>query len=189
MTTQFHRVLALSFVVASWGAAAPAPKEAAKCAVRTDNDVDPKISVVYEGKAYGFCSEECRKKFSQDRADSLYQKVGGAKAVGAVIDLFYKKILADDRVNHFFDDVSMSRQIAKQKAFVSAALGSPEPWTGRDMRKAHKHLKLTEKEFGIIATHLQNSLKELGVKKDHIAKIMTVVGSVKGEVLNQPKKK
>lgn len=185
MTNPLPNAVFLSLVLSSWSAAEPASDKAAKCVIRADNDADPKISVVYEEKTYAFCSEECRKKFSKDRADSLYQQVGGAKAVGAVIDLFYKKIMADDRVNHHFDDTHMPTQIAKQKAFVSAALGSPVPWTGRSMRKAHKHLKLTEKDFGIIASHLQNSLQELKVKKEHIAQIMAVVGSVKGEVLNQ----
>ena len=60
------------------------------------------------------------------------------------MDLFYTKVLADKRVNFFFEDVSMKRQHNKQKQFLSAALGSPVPYTGMDMRKGHKHLDLTE---------------------------------------------
>ena len=45
----------------------------------------------------------------------------------------------------------------------AAAFGGPKPWTGKDMRKAHKHLDLTEKDFNVIAEHLQAALKELKV--------------------------
>ena len=48
---------------------------------------------------------------------SLYEQLGGAPAVDAAVDVFYRKVLSDDRVSRFFDDVDMDRQIAKQKSF------------------------------------------------------------------------
>ena len=41
---------------------------------------------------------------------SLYEKIGGAAAVNAAVDLFYTKVLADDRIKHYFDGVDMDRQ-------------------------------------------------------------------------------
>ena len=38
-------------------------------------------------------------------------------ALDAAVDVFYRKVLTDDRISHFFDDVDMDRQIAKQKSF------------------------------------------------------------------------
>ena len=48
---------------------------------------------------------------------TLFEQIGGPKAMDAAVDLFYRKVLADDRISHFFDDVDMDRQIAKQKSF------------------------------------------------------------------------
>ena len=36
-------------------------------------------------------------------------------AFTAAVDEFYRRMLSDDRVAHFFDDVDMEGQIAKQK--------------------------------------------------------------------------
>jgi len=85
---------------------------------------------------------------------SLYDRIGGQAAIDAAVDLFYTKVLADERVNHFFDDVNMNKQHNKQKQFLGAVLGGPVPYEGRDMRTAHKSLELTEADFGAIAGHL-----------------------------------
>ena len=31
---------------------------------------------------------------------TLYEKIGGEKAIDAAVDLFYRKVLADDRISH-----------------------------------------------------------------------------------------
>lgn len=45
---------------------------------------------------------------------TLYERIGGEGAVDAAVDIFYRKVLSDDRVNGFFGDVDMDGQIAKQ---------------------------------------------------------------------------
>lgn len=52
---------------------------------------------------------------------SLYEQIGGQPAVKAAVDLFYRKVLTDDRISEFFDGVDMDRQIAKQKGFLTMA--------------------------------------------------------------------
>ena len=39
---------------------------------------------------------------------SLYERIGGEKAVSAAVGVFYEKVLADDRVNHFFTNMDMA---------------------------------------------------------------------------------
>ena len=41
---------------------------------------------------------------------SLFEKIGGRDAVNAAVDLFYKKVLADDRINGFFEGIDMDAQ-------------------------------------------------------------------------------
>jgi YHS domain-containing protein len=36
------------------------------CAVDHDNEVDPKVTVVYKGKVIGFCCKDCIKDFEKD---------------------------------------------------------------------------------------------------------------------------
>ncbi len=151
----------------------------------TGQPAKPEFNVDYEGVTYGFCSEANRKKFQEERAASLYQRIGGKAALHAAVDLFYVKVLADERVNHFFEDVNMKTQNRKQKEFLAFALGAPTPWTGKDMRKAHENLDLREADFAAIAENLQATLTELKLDEKIIGEIMTVVASTKKDVLNQ----
>ena len=115
---------------------------------------------------------------------SVYEKIGGADAVNAAVDIFYRKVLSDDLVSHFFDDVDMDRQIGKQKAFLTMAFGGPHHYTGKDMREAHKHMHLKEEHFNAIAGHLQSTLEELKVAPELIAEAMTIAASTHDDVLN-----
>ena len=116
---------------------------------------------------------------------SIYDKIGGDAAVDAAVDIFYKKVLADDRISHFFDSVDMSGQIQKQKAFLTYAFGGPNNYTGKDMREAHKHMDLTEEHFGAVAQNLVGTLEELKVPQEIIDEIVAVALSVKDDVLNR----
>ena len=75
-------------------------------------------------------------------------------AINAAVDIFYEKVLADDRVKQFFDDVDMPGQIGKQRIFLAYAFGGPVKHTGKDLRSAHSHLNLSEEHFVAIAENL-----------------------------------
>ncbi|MEO1837505.1 MAG: group 1 truncated hemoglobin [Akkermansiaceae bacterium] len=156
----------------------------------TGKAVLPNCTTQYEGKTYAFCSGKCRTKFVADRASSIYQRIGGKAAIGAAVDLFYTKVLADKTVSDFFEGVNMKKQARKQKEFFSAALGGPEPWKGKGMKKAHKDMGVTEAHFNAIAGHLKGSLEELKVKKELIDEVLAVVGTTKGDIVesDEPKK-
>lgn len=116
---------------------------------------------------------------------SIFDKLGGAPAIDAAVDIFYRKVLADDRISHFFDTIDMDNQHAKQKAFLTMAFGGPNNYTGKDMRNAHKHMHLTEVHFNAVAECLVGTLKELNVSEDDINAVVKVALSVKDDVLNK----
>jgi hemoglobin len=116
---------------------------------------------------------------------SVYEQIGGAAAMDAAVDIFYRRVLGDPVISHFFDTVDMDRQAAKQKAFLTMAFGGPNKYTGQDMRNAHKHLKLTEEHFNAVAGHLQGTLEELKVPQNLIDDVMKIAASTKNDVLNR----
>lgn len=150
--------------------------------------VDPAITAEYEGLKWSFAKEACKTKWLKAREDSLYQKLGGKAAIDAVVDAFYVKVLADKRVKDFFADVSMDKQRRKQKDFLSFAFGGPLPWTGKDMRKAHEGMGLTEEHFNAIAENLVGTLKDFKVKQELIDQVVAIAVSTKDDVLGRPKK-
>jgi len=119
---------------------------------------------------------------------SLYEKLGGAPALDAAVDIFYRKVLSDDRINRFFDDVDMDRQAAKQKAFLTMVTGGPANYTGKDMRAAHAHLVvkgLDDSHFDAVVENLAGTLKELGVSDGDIADVGALANSVRDDVLGR----
>ena len=116
---------------------------------------------------------------------NLYERLGGEAAVNAAVDIFYRKVLADDRISHFFENVDMDTQAAKQKAFLTMAFGGPNSYTGKDMREGHKGMNLNEGHYNAVVENLAATLTELGVSAEDIAEVAAVAGTVKDDVLNR----
>lgn len=146
---------------------------------------DPSITVVYEDRTYAFANDECRTKWNEARKNSLYQKLGGKPAIDAAVEAFYVKVLADKRINEYFANINMGKQRRKQKEFLSAAFGGPIPWQGKDLRRAHTDLELTDVHFNAVAENLQTTLEDLKVPKDLIDQVMAIAASTRPAVLNR----
>ena len=117
---------------------------------------------------------------------SLFDRIGGAPAVTAAAELFYRKVLADPTLSSYFDDVDLDRQVAKQAAFLTMALGGPAAYTGRDLRTAHAPLPgLTDRHVDLVIGYLAQTLSELGVAAADVAAACEVAASVRDDILNR----
>eukprot|EP01016_Furgasonia_blochmanni_P006030 TRINITY_DN1239_c0_g1_i1.p1 TRINITY_DN1239_c0_g1~~TRINITY_DN1239_c0_g1_i1.p1 ORF type:complete len:132 (+),score=42.31 TRINITY_DN1239_c0_g1_i1:233-628(+) len=116
---------------------------------------------------------------------TLFEAIGGEAAVNAAVDLFYEKVLADDRVKGFFAKTDMTKQREHQKRFLTFAFGGPNRYSGRTMRAAHKDLPLADDHFNAIAELLAATLRDLKVSEDLIAKVLALVETTRTEVLNR----
>ena len=118
---------------------------------------------------------------------TLFERIGGEGAVNAAVDLFYRKVLADNTLAPYFETVNMDEQRAKQKSFLTVAFGGPNNYTGKDLRAAHAgsvEKGMNESHFGAVAGHLQATLEELKVPAPLIDEVMAIAGSTKNDVLN-----
>ena len=119
---------------------------------------------------------------------TLFEQIGGEPAMNAAVDLFYRKVLSDDRISAFFDGVDMTQQAAKQKAFLSFVCGGPVAYTGKDMRSAHAALVkrgLSDVHFDAVVEHLGATLKELGVAAPLIAQVAAIAAGARADVLGR----
>ena len=118
----------------------------------------------------------------------LFEQLGGAAAVNAAVDIFYRKVLADDRVSRFFEGVDMDKQAAKQKAFLTMAFGGPHNYSGKDMRTGHAHLVqmgMNDSHVDAIIELLGGTLKELGVADGLISQVAAIAESTRNDVLGR----
>ncbi|MAR90125.1 MAG: group 1 truncated hemoglobin [Pseudomonadota bacterium] len=120
---------------------------------------------------------------------TVYEKIGGEPAVDAAVELFYKKVLADDRINHFFEGVDMDKQHRMQKGFLIFAFGGPNNYSGKGMAAAHRRLVeekgLNDSHFDAVMEDLGATLKELNVPDELIAEAAGIAESVRDAVLNR----
>lgn len=121
-------------------------------------------------------------------AGSLYQQLDGAPAVNAAVDIFYRKVLQDDRIDRFFQRVNMEAQVAKQRALPTMAFGGPNNYTGADMRTAHARLVangLNDSHVDAVVENLKAILQELKVPGYLIPQVIDIAESVRDDVLGR----
>ena len=117
---------------------------------------------------------------------TLYERLGGEPAVDAAVDIFYRKVLEDERISDYFDGVDMAEQAKKQKAFLTMVFGGPNNYSGKDLRSAHAKLpNLDDSHLDAVIENLGGTLAELGVAESDIAEVAGIANSVRNDVLNR----
>ncbi|RKP20228.1 putative Cyanoglobin, partial [Rozella allomycis CSF55] len=96
---------------------------------------------------------------------NLYDEIGGEKAIDAVVELFYTKLLKVDTMIPIFANTDMNKQRRMQKSFLNHVLGG-KPYNGKSMKAAHARLKLTDAHFDTVIRTLGEAMKEL--KRPHV---------------------
>ncbi len=118
----------------------------------------------------------------------LYEELGGEAAVNAAVDIFYRKVLKDNRISRFFTGVDMAKQAAKQKSFLTMAFGGPNNYTGLDMRTAHARWVKeghNDSHFNAVVEDLGATLKELKVPDNLIAQVAAIAETTRNDVLGR----
>ncbi len=120
--------------------------------------------------------------------NSLYERIGGDSAIRATVIKMYDKILSDEELAPFFDEIDVNKLRLSQSAFVTYAFGGPNNYSGAGMRAVHKNAVqkgLNDHHFDLVAKHLAAAMRELNVAEDLIKEAMSIVGSTRKDVLNQ----
>lgn len=124
----------------------------------------------------------------KEKKKTLYERLGGEAAVNLAVDVFYKKVLADPRINYFFKDTNMASQHLKQKGFMTMAFGGPvSAYKGKSMDAAHRRLVkdmgMNDSHFDAVAENLNNTLREINVPDDLRGEVMSAVGGLREQVM------
>ncbi len=114
---------------------------------------------------------------------SIYDRIGGAGAVRAAVDDFYARVLADPRLAPFFSGTDLNRLKAHQRAFIAAAIGGPEVFSGRDMAAAHAGLGIADADFDAVVGHLAGTLSGLGVPADITGQIGSALAPLRPDIV------
>lgn len=119
---------------------------------------------------------------------TLFERIGGEGAVRATVLKMYDKILADEILAPFFENIDVEALRRSQSAFVTVAFGSPNHYNGKSMRAAHANSVnngLNDTHFDLVANHLKSAMEELNVPANLIREALAIVDSTRADVLNR----
>lgn len=120
--------------------------------------------------------------------DNLYDTIGGKRIIWAAIDAFYRRVLEDEFLRHFFASTDMAHLRGGQSMFISMLLGGSVAYSGKEIGAAHAHARtkgLTDEHFDAFLNHFQAALVEVGVKPEKAEKVMKLLEAKRGSVLNR----
>lgn len=138
------------------------------------------------------CANRDRDHGYNSSSESLYNRLGGEKAITAVVSDFVDRIAADPKVNitragtmHPWDPTPAN--VAKVKRLLTEQLcnaaGGPQKYTGRDMRSAHRGMQITDAEFDAAGAHLKTTLDKFNVPKREQDEVFQIVLAQRKDVV------
>jgi len=120
--------------------------------------------------------------------DDLYDTIGGSPTIWAATASFYRRVLEDETLRHFFESRNMDHLIARQSMFISMLLGGKVVYTGKKIPEAHaqaRSLGLNDNHFDGFLKHFRAALDEVGVKPDKVEKVMKSLEAQRDTVLDR----
>ncbi len=118
--------------------------------------------------------------------EDLYDLIGGRRTIEAATERFYDRVLQDESLRHFFEEVDMAHLRSRQAMLISMLLGG-RVYTGKNIRDAHagsREQGLNDTHFDLFLAHFRAALEEVGVKPENAQKVMQRLESKRGTVLD-----
>jgi hemoglobin len=124
------------------------------------------------------------------KAKSLFTRLGGKKAITAVVDEFVNNCATDGRINKFFADTAKDpKRLKKFKDNlvdqICQASGGPCKYKGKDMMTAHKGMGITDADFNALVEDLVKALNKLKVGATEQNELLGALGPMKGQIVGQ----
>jgi hemoglobin len=118
---------------------------------------------------------------------SLYDKLGGREAIGAVVTDFVESVKSDERIKGKFagttDWEGLRTKLTDQ---ICAAAGGPCTYTGKDMKTAHQGMGITEADFNALVDDLKKTLDKFKVGEKEQAELLQALAPMKKDIVNPP---
>lgn len=132
---------------------------------------------------------------AQAEEASLYDRIGGYKAVAATVDDLVDRIYVNGTLNanpalkavHDLDERAAFKLILA--TWVMENTGGPKVYFGRPMDKAHAHLSITSREFDVIMHECQQTFYKFNVPEKEMNELMTALRSFKDKIVTAEAKK
>lgn len=120
---------------------------------------------------------------------SLLERMGGEATLAVVVDNFYDRMVADDRLRQFFTGVDMDKQRRHQVKFLAFAFGGDSRYDGPSLARSHQRLVqelgLTDVHFDATAENMVAALTAAQVAPNLIDEVLAIAAATRDEVLGR----
>jgi hemoglobin len=144
--------------------------------------------IVIAGLIVGVSSASVLGQAMKDK--SLYDRLGGKKAITAVVDEFVGRVAADKRINGFFADTAAdSKRLAafKNKLVdqICEASGGPCKYKGKDMKSAHMGMGISGGDFNALVEDLVGALDKFNVPQREKDQLLGALAPMKTDIVEK----
>jgi hemoglobin len=121
---------------------------------------------------------------------SLYDRLGGKKAITAVVDEFVSRVAADTRINSFFaatasDEKRLKMFKGKLVDQICEASGGPCKYMGKDMKTAHMGMNVSGADFDALVEDLAGALDAFKVGAHEKDQLLGALGPMKSDIVEK----
>jgi len=121
---------------------------------------------------------------------SLYDRLGGEKAIMAVVDEFVSRVASDNRINKFFaatasDEKRLKRFKGKLVDQICEASGGPCKYKGKDMKTAHMGMGVSGADFDALVEDLVGALDKFKVGAHEKDQLLGALGPMKTDIVEK----
>lgn len=99
---------------------------------------------------------------ADDKTTELFERLGGADTLTAVVRDMYDRIFDDDELSHFFVNVKKERLAKMQFQFLASAFGGPVSYSGAELTAIHRPYGINSKHFAKFCGHFADALEASG---------------------------
>jgi hemoglobin len=115
---------------------------------------------------------------------SLYDRLGGAAGISALVDDLVAAHLANPAVQARFQNVNDLEHLKKMaREFFCAGSGGPESYTGKDMRTAHRGMNISEQEYLAVMDDIMGALDLHKIDEVTKKDVLAIIYSLKSEII------
>ena len=114
---------------------------------------------------------------------SLYERVGGAETVSALVERFYERVLADPELAPFFGKTNVRKLRTMQREFFSVALGGPVTYFGKPLAYAHRGRGIERRHFQRFTDHLLATLEGHGLDERDVHDVIERINTHGSDIL------
>ena len=126
---------------------------------------------------------------AQVKQPSLYERLGGAYSIAAVVDDFIDRLLVNATLNANPAINEARKRVPKAglkfhvTTLVCEVSGGPCKYAGRAMKESHQQLNIAAAEWDAMVVDFKATLNKFKVPQREQQELITIVGSTKNDIV------